>query len=113
MGRAVGGRSPFILGAIESVSRATPTKEVLGGPVWKTAGNGVYFVDWGPEDGPILARHNPPVMGFRSDPSIAEPAGISFPAGSWPKLDHAALYALVAAGGELPHVEPVALFKLV
>jgi hypothetical protein len=43
---------------------------------------GPYFSTWGPTDGPIRHRDDPPALGIVADPTVPPmPVGIAYPAG--------------------------------
>jgi hypothetical protein len=42
---------------------------------------GDYFATWGPLDGPILRRDEPPALGVVGEPGGAWPIGMAFPVG--------------------------------
>jgi hypothetical protein len=43
--------------------------------------SGLHFSTWGPPDGPILLRHEPPTLGVVSEIGAALPIGIAYPVG--------------------------------
>jgi hypothetical protein len=45
---------------------------------------GPYFSTWGPHDGPVLRRDDPPALGVVAEPGGAWPIGIAEPGGAWP-----------------------------
>jgi hypothetical protein len=64
---------------------------------------GPYYSTWGPKDGPIRYKDNPPAMGVVSDPAGGFPIGIAYPGRNRPDpRGSVVLFRLVVGGHELP-----------
>src|SRR4051812_12721940 len=79
--REAGRDGPRVPATVRSAPNGTDRipdgEETLAGPT----NAGPYFTTWGPLDGPILRRHQPPALSVVPAPDCYWPIGIAFPVG--------------------------------